>query len=510
MIKAKNKKVAKVQRINVYLTNFSGGINTNIDEHVLPFKTAKMAYNFKFDAGVLTDGTSLNTAMLPNANYGTSDEETETIKFKLPTGFFPARGYHYTFCDPANEYKRSDKIVMVGTNKLIKHWTINNSLGGAVDTTPRTLLLDLPFDAVNYRLNGEDVMIFTYKDKPMQVYNAGGETLLTTIDTAPNILSMCVHYERLFAVVADNRDAIWFSEELDPTAWNVDLSGAGFIEMVDDRGQLTKVISFNGYVYIFREFGIARLTAYADQTSFSLNQLFTSSGRIYEDTITICGNRILFLASDGLYSFDGINATKLTMGIETMFTSDFSSAVGGYYQGKYYLACRLNYNDNVKVIAEKASAHINNSLIEIDLKTGTLSVYRGMDIASFVSVKASDFYAMLCLFANYTKTQIGMIAERGGMMLTYKSPKSWQTPYTNFGYAGREKVLRQIKIRSEYPATITITTDKEKRVINLNASAKTQTIRTAIKGELFKVEFSTAEALAHISNPMFTLDVLQE
>lgn len=509
MFKAKNKKAIPYSRITATLTNFSGGINTNADEHTLPFKTAKMAYNFKFDSGALTDGLSINNATLPNANYGTSDDEAEMVNLKLPTGFYAAKGYHYTFCDPANNFQRSDKIVMVNTAKLIKHWTINNSLSGAVDTTPRTVLADIPFDALNYRLNGEDVMIFTYKNKPMQVYNAGAETLLTTIDNAPNIISMCVHYERLFAVVASNRDAIYFSQELDPTSWDINLNGAGFIEMVDERGQLTKVLSFNGYVYIFREFGIARLTAYADQTSFSLNQLFTSSGRIYEDTITICGNRIMFLASDGLYSFDGVSATKLTMGIESLLING-ESAVGGYYQGKYYLACRLNYNDGRKVIAEKASAHVNNSIIEIDLKTGNLSIYRGMDIGSFINVKSSDYYAMLCIFANYTKTKIGMIADRGGMMITYKSPKSWQTPYTNFGYAGREKILREIKIRSEHPATVTISSERETKVINLKASLKPQKIKLAVKGEIFKVEFATEEALAHISNPIFTLDVLQE
>ncbi len=508
MIKQKNKKVAKSTRITVTLTNFSGGINNNVDEQVLPFKTAKIAYNFKFNEGVLSDGISLNKATIPNGNYVDGGEEEALIPLKLPTGFYAAKGYHYTFCDPANNYQRSDKIVMVNTARLIKHWTISNTLSGAVDTTARTLLADIPFDAVNYRLNGEDVMIFTYKDKPMQVYNAGGETLLTTVNDAPNIISMCVHYERLFAVVASNRDAIWFSEELNPTAWNVDLSGAGFIEMVDERGPLTKVLSFNGYVYIFREYGIARLTAYADQTSFSLNQLFTSSGRIYEDTITICGNRIMFLASDGLYSFDGVNATKLVMGIESMFKSGGESAVGGYYQGKYYLSCKLDYGDDVKVVCEKASAHINNSLIEIDLKTGVLSVYRGMDISSFVNIKASDFYAMFCIFASYTKTAVGMIDKRGGMMVTHQMPKSWQTPYTNFGYAGREKVLREIKIQSQQNATIKITTDKESRLINLNASTKPQRIRTQVKGEIFKVEFATSEALAHISNPIFTLDVI--
>ena len=74
------------------------------------------------------------------------------------------------------------------------------------------------------------------------------------VNNAPKITSMCVHYERIFATVQDNQNALWFCKEFDPTKWEIDGTGAGFIEMVDERGYLTKVISFLDYVYIFREY----------------------------------------------------------------------------------------------------------------------------------------------------------------------------------------------------------------------------------------------------------------
>ena len=94
---------------------------------------------------------------------------------------------------------------------------------------------------------------------------------------APKISSMALHYERLFATVDGEKNSVWFSDDLDPTNWSMSLDEAGFIELIDERGALLKVVSFLDYIYIFREYGISRLTAYGDQTSFSVSNLFVSS-----------------------------------------------------------------------------------------------------------------------------------------------------------------------------------------------------------------------------------------
>ena len=88
---------------------------------------------------------------------------------------------------------------------------------------------------------------------------------------------MCLHYERLFAVVGGERNRLAFSANLEPTDWTEDLSSGGFIEMQDERGGLNRVISYNDYIYVFRDFGVARVSAYGDQTDFSVSQLFISS-----------------------------------------------------------------------------------------------------------------------------------------------------------------------------------------------------------------------------------------
>ena len=93
-------------------------------------------------------------------------------------------------------------------------------------------------------------MIVTSPTDEMLVYNGVDEAY--RVAQAPKISSMTVHYERLFATSTGESNQIWFSKELDPINWDINLESAGFIEMNDERGALLKVMSFLDYVYVFR------------------------------------------------------------------------------------------------------------------------------------------------------------------------------------------------------------------------------------------------------------------
>ena len=506
----KSKKVPEVIKLKQTLSSFKNGVVSNTDERCLPFKTGKVGYNFNFSSGALEQSFGLTSFKIKNATYPADGTNKEYYVIALPSAFYPYRSWHYRHFDANNNYAKADKLLVVGSNKRIVEFSIPTSTYGIPNSIGTLYLSGFPIDAVNYRLNNRDVMIITYENSPMQVYDAceSGANRLRTISTAPNILSMCVHYERLFAVVASNRNAVYFSSELDPTAWDVGLSGAGFIEMIDERGRLTKVVSFAGYVYIFREYGIARLTAYADQTDFVVNQLFTSCGRIYENTISVCGNKILFLAEDGLYSFNGVSTTKLTMNIESMFKGkDNSKAVGAYFQGKYYLACNLNYFDSISVGCESSSP-VNNSILQIDLKTGDLTIVRGFDISFFTSVTESSKSQLICCHNTFNTLFLGEFTEDNGTFYGTNMPKYWLTPTTDFSYPRRLKIIREIHIYSKYDMVLVINSDLEKKTINIYGKNKKQKIKVDVKGNEFNFEIKSTTQYAQISSPDIIIDVV--
>ena len=134
--------------------------------------------------------------------------------------------------------------------------------GGGTFTKLTATTFDSDPVGVPYNYNGRNVMIFSKSGGGICIFDG---TKLTIVPDAPEITSMCIHFERLFVTTPGYRNTLWFSDDFNPTNWNVSLTEAGFIEMDDPGGDLIKVVSFGDYLYVFRSFGITRISAYTDQ-----------------------------------------------------------------------------------------------------------------------------------------------------------------------------------------------------------------------------------------------------
>ena len=194
-----------------------------------------------------------------------------------------------------------------------------------------------PF-AVNYRLYGEDVVILCSPRDGMAVWNGKEDAVI--VGESPLITSLTLHYERMFVTIAGQKNAVWFSDDLDPTNWNPSLDEGGFIELTDERGRSNRVLSFLNYVYVLRDYGITRLTAQGKQTDFAAANLFVSGGRIYPETAAVCGDAVLFLCSDGFYSFDGVSTRRILKHLDGVLTAKGSPSAA-YVGGKYFVSLRL-------------------------------------------------------------------------------------------------------------------------------------------------------------------------
>lgn len=260
--------------------SFGGGMNTVSEDFLLEQGVAKISYNLSGKTGALRECGGFSAFTLPF-----DGKETEvTIGNKAITKVW----YYRRFDLPTR--KNDDRILLLSEDKRLYNIYING-LDLGVSLVDERQFEETP-EALNYRLNGEDVMIFCSGKDKMRVYN--GVDTPTVIDDAPALSSICVHGERLFATSPDTLNTLWFSDDLDPTNWNISLDEAGFVEMADENGALLKVLSFFNYVYVFRSYGITRFYATGEQSRFSLMHLFVSSDRIIGDTVCVCGDRILF------------------------------------------------------------------------------------------------------------------------------------------------------------------------------------------------------------------------
>lgn len=372
------------------INNFAGGIAQNLSDNISSFSRCKECANVDFSSGAIEARCGFW------AKIG-GKEAVEGLFDNLPIADSGLCGGRVILYKKVNyeSGKHENKLLIEDLGHNIYYLDL------PIDEGSKFIPLGVKFndrvEAVVYNLNGEDTLIMVSPKDNMVVWD--GVNPPETIVDAPQIISMAIHYERLFAVSATDPYALYFSDDLDPTNWSISVSDAGFIKMQDERGKLKKVISFNDYLYVFRERGISRVYANTVmQTSFYVNHLFTAGGTIYDKTITLCGNKVFFAASSGFYSFDGSSCTKR---LENLFPiiSDFSDAEAVYHNGKYYLLCSVDLNKIKKFYPDATmdEQDCNNAIIEINTEDYSCVIYTGLGAVSVCEVDDGESLSLLVL-----------------------------------------------------------------------------------------------------------------
>lgn len=501
-----DKKLLSGKRVNYKKLNYAhffNGINVDYDENILPITYSVNTYNFSFNSGALKTGLGIDYLKLPTS-YSSFDNSTRIVNFD---------GEHQFKAGWLYKKDNANIIGMQGVN--YDNYLILQDINGDfyiydICSTTNFLskieglnLTDIP-TILNYNLNSEDVVLIC-SGQGMWTYSFNKHTA-TKIETAPKFKSMCLHYERLFTTVVDDRYAVWFSDDLDPTNWNISLNEAGFIRFDSEHGIVNKVVSFNDYVYVFREYGISRITAYANQTEFNVNHLFVSSGKIYGDTVTVCGDRIMFLTENGLYSFDGYSTNKINLNIDNMLASVNNCFVASAYcNGKYYLACRLNFNDDKKIICEENN-YYNNAVLEFDLNSKTLNILRGADVRCLLAIKDDKVNKVVAFYYDDNSYKLGEICNCG-KLINKVLPKCWCSPFSSVGYPEKSKVIKSIYLNATAPLTITINTEKLTKQFYLVPKNNLIKLNTIIKCDMFAINFESNEPEIKISSPTVIIGV---
>lgn len=487
-------KTVSYKRLNY--AHFFNGINVDYNQNILPISYSVNTYNFSFNNGALKTGLGIGNVYLPSS-YFILDKAQRVVNlegYQFKASWLFKRENHHMF--GLEDYSYDNKIIFQDVNGDFYIYDICNS----IDSITQINNINIPGEAavLNYNLNGVDSILICSSDG-MWVFDSYG-SFATKVENAPKIKSMCLHYERLFATVADDRYEVWFSDDLNPTNWNVSLNEAGFIKFNDDYGIVNKVVSFNDYVYVFREYGISKITAYAKQTEFDVSTLFVSSGKIYGNSVCVCGDRILMLTQNGIYSFDGYSTTKLDLNIDTLLNGAVNYYVCSCYSnGKYYLACNLNFADNQKILCENNS-FCNNVLLELDLHTNTLNIMRGIDIRNFNAISDDKVNKIIACYYSDDKYCFGEIGKFGAIY-DQALPKCWKSPLSDLGYPEKSKIVKDIYIKSNVPVKVTVRTENITKCFYTIPKNNLIHLSTFVKGNLVAIDFETDKSECEISNP---------
>ncbi len=444
-----------------FASNLSGGINSVSDSRVLNFADAEAAFNVRLDSGAMTSGYGVTATDIP-AYY------TKVFYYKY---------YDEYACEYKEwylAYNRDDgKIYGGGENP--DEWT--ETEGAFFSSAP---------SGVSYRLYGEDVFLLcgaegmAVIDKTLRVVN---------VPDAPDVTSIAMHNERMFVTIGGRRNAVWFSDDLDPTNWNPELDEGGFIELEGESGRLNRAVAFGGYVYLFRDYGISRLTAYGEQSDFSVTNLFVSSGRIFADTVSVCGDRILFFASDGLYSFNGLSASRIYRNLDGL-TENCDSALSCYFGGKYYLSALCDGGESLLIVA--------------DPRTSSAAIHKDINVKSFSPIVGINGETLLVCSPD--SPVLGKL-ESGADYFGTEQKRLWRSGMTDLSRPEKRKLISEVYIDTRFDCTVTVRTEKKEKSFFVRGNKAVQRRRVNITGTKMQLEISAVGQVS-VARPSVRFAVL--
>ena len=419
MIRSYQLQKPRVPKRKTYGLSYFKGINTTVAEEVLPFNYSPKSYNFCFGKRALDPGYGVEAAYVVTAN-GRWQIKRRGINVKF------LKFYHYTM---HNLTQRLEKLVAYVSDGQLYDMTVNELYSSFAPLGSYGEVAD----AVPYVYNGADGMLVSTSTG---LYFLRGNTV-TRLSFSEIFTTMCVHSDRVFAVLKLDEYKLYFSDDFDPKNWQISLKEGGYISFDTEMGKVIKTLSYAGNVYLFFEHGVMRLIAYNLQTEFRLQKLYLSPGTIYKNTIAVCGDRILFAASDGIFVFDGVSIKKVMEEIEELLDSDQENAFAIHHGGKYYLACRMNMDSLI--------AGANNSLVVYDVWKQTVDVAHDIKVLCMISLDLDTVRGVLA-GVDYPSDYIGLITPCGAVDGA-PTTKVWQSPVATLGEHSGKKFLREVRVR---------------------------------------------------------------
>lgn len=460
------------------------GIRTTTDESVLDWDYTPEMYNYRIQNGVLTGKLGLDAAkgfdaVLHGARHAYP---------ALPSGVKVKGIFHYRRRHQGNY---DDRLVIQTSEGALYYTAVFEN-----DTWHEVAGYTLSGDAaaVSYNYGGKDVLLMCSPSSTFAVLDDG---TVKTVTSAPRFSSVTVHNERIYGTLNGESNQLWFSDDFDPENWSVSGDEAGYISFSDECGDALAAVSFLGYLYIFREHGIYRLTAYGDQSEFSLKKLFTATGRIYKNTIALCGDRIMFLTDEGVFTFDGYTASPAVRDLpDIAFPTQCFAA---YHDGAYWLACSLTGCDLVPI------PYTNNVLVRYGIRDGDMSMLAAADILALCSVRshtAADIVLSVKTGGEYKLASIGEYGTAFGTAF----PKVYRTPFSDLS-SPAIKTVRDVTLTTRYALKLTVFADDDSREFALPGSSAPQTVFVGMSGRKIGLQLRSESGVCYVTQPVVRLDI---
>ena len=467
--------LGKVVKRRVPLTDF-GGYDPDDADRSLPKSMCDEAFNFAFDRGRLTDGVSFSP-------FRQTLDDGRAQALPVPQTQF---GEYELFAGKLKIDGKTRDVLFASESQRLSYLVLgdeNATWQTKTDMSPGTFV-----SAVGYVFEDDDLMLFA--GRGAGVYILSGSNGGQTVANALPIRDIRTYRERVFAVVDRERPCVWFSDAFDPYDWSVSLDAGGYIYTDGSAGKVLAIVPMSDFLFVVCEYGLYRLTAYSDQSSFTLKRISSDTGRIFAKSAVVCGDSLVFAACDGVYGSDGYGVRKLTSRADKLL-ADAKDVSAVFWRGKY-LAC---FDDG-----KSAPGGGDGAMFALDLDSGNIDVSRGLDFASPTALRGEKDNRLLAR----SKEDGAVLAanDRGGVYR--KRFAYWHIGGIDLGLPCDKKRIVQIECRTSAPFTLGIVADGERHEYLFSPAIAKRLIGVA--GREFEFDITCRAPSAVISPPLVTIE----
>lgn len=272
--------------------------------------------------------------------------------------------------------------------------------------------------------------------------------------------AICACKNRVF--IGLKKATVAYSDPSLPWSFTSTTEGGGRIRLAYDFGEIVALLCFENRVYVFHQFGVARMDVEGLATDFKVQPLDYAGGEIYGASVGVCGNVIFFLAADGVYRFDGKKFYRVDAGVEILPSLSVKTCAFGVCGGKYI----LQYTDRSGTKRGVAISSDGKSGYFVDVREG-LSQCGGV---------------ALCRSGSYVK----MLLDGGA--LGSGETRKFSTRKTDFGVRGR-KYLRALRLVGEGSLTAYVYGDGFLKYETLYFYDGVASMDVGVAGEAFSFTF---------------------
>lgn len=237
--------------------------------------------------------------------------------------------------------------------------------------------------------------------------------------------------------------------------------------------------------------------------------MYQSDSYIYPNSIAQGGDRVFFLERSGLKSFNGSSVQNIELDCDYLLKGlSQKSCWATTYDGKYYLACRCDFDDGETIGCEgNSGGYINNTLIVYDYLTEHVDIMRGADINQVLALNNPYKSKLVACFYNQNKGKIGQLT-KDGKLFGENLKGVWQSVKTDLGYHGQKKRIKSFNIKTSGEVKVVLASEKEEKTYTVLGSDRMQKVRTNIVGNEFSVKI-IAEGDVAISNFILQASVIK-